>query len=133
MIVWAFAGCGPARPQTVPVSGKVTFDGGRVPGPGRLYFTVAEPAEGFPSRPGIAAFSENGQFNVTTFVDGDGLMPGRYRIGIECWKVPPTMEGPPAESYLPVKYQSPLTTGWEITVEPKSPPVYIELDVLTES
>jgi hypothetical protein len=121
--------CGPQRPETVPVSGVVTFEGRQVPGEGRLFFTPVESAPGFPGRPGIAPFDEEGNFTTKTYVTGDGLMPGRYLIGAECWKVPPTMDGPPAESYLPPKYQSPQTSGWEVSIEPGAKPQVIELDI----
>ena len=50
------AGCGDNRPTTVPVTGTVTFRGGPMPEKGMMFFTVLEPAEGFPARPGVADF-----------------------------------------------------------------------------
>jgi len=122
-------GCGPHRPKTVPVSGRVTMDGGEMPGHGMLYFTPGEPAAGFPRRPGLAAFEPDGRFTVTTFEPGDGLMPGRYLVGAECWQVPPTMEGPAAKSYLPTKYQAAQTSGWEVLIEPGSSRRVLALEI----
>ena len=126
------AGCGPKRNEPVPVTGVVTMDGGRVPGAGRLYFTADKAAEGVPLRPGVAVFNEQGRFAAKSFRKGDGLLPGTYRVGAECWKTMPTMEGPPAESYLPPKYQSPLTSGWEVVVEPGSKPIEVTFDIVTK-
>ena len=101
------AGCGPDRPQTVPVRGKVTFSGEAPPAPGMVYFAPVEVAEGFPRRPGRAWFERDGKFTVTSFSEGDGLVPGTYRVRVECWKKVPTM-GTPGESYIAADHQ--LTT-----------------------
>ena len=39
------------------------------------------------------AFGTDGQFKAKTFEPGDGLMPGKYSISIECWDVPPNTTG----------------------------------------
>ena len=124
------AGCRPAGPETVPVSGKITFGGGEWPKPGMLYFTPIKPAQGLPSRPGRARFDIDGDFTVTTFDKGDGLIPGAYKVGVECWEVPPQMDSPQAaKSYVPTKYQSPITSGLEVTVEPRQRSVKLRFAV----
>jgi hypothetical protein len=94
------AGCGPDRPDMVPVSGKVTFGGAAPPGEGAIYFAPIEVAEGAARRPGRAMFDTSGRYEVTSFEDADGLVPGTYRVRLECWKTAPTMDKP-GESYLP--------------------------------
>jgi hypothetical protein len=113
----------------VPVRGKITLGGGQWPKPGLLYFTIEEPAEGLPGRPGTAKFDTDGNFTVTSFDEGDGLIPGTYKIGVECWEVPPTMEGPPAKSYVSPVYESPATSGLTLIVEPGSQAVTLTWDV----
>ena len=123
------SGCGPDRPQTIPVSGKLTFRGGPPPAPGALYFTSDDPAEGFSRRPASADFNAEGRFTVKSWEAGDGLVPGRYQVTVECWEVPPNMDGQPVKSYVPEKYQSSLTTDLEVEVASADGSQELELDV----
>ena len=113
----ASAGCRDSGPQTVPVHGQITYGGGDWPAEGVLYFTPAEPAPGFPAKPGRASFDVQGRFSVTSFRDGDGLLPGEYRVNVECWKFRPEMgslERP--ISYVPDQFQSGMTNGFRVVV-----------------
>ncbi len=92
LLISLLAGCGPDRPQTVAVGGKVTFDGGPPPAAGMVYFAPLEPAEGFPRRAGQAAFDASGQYEATSFEPGDGLRPGKYRVRVACWRQAPMLE-----------------------------------------
>jgi len=95
-------GCGGDRPQTVPVRGKITFGGGPCPAAGFIDFQPIEPAEGYPSRPGSGEFAEDGSYTVTSYEPGDGLVPGRYRVHIECWQeLPDEASMSPGVSYVP--------------------------------
>ena len=126
------AGCGGnRRPQTIPVEGVVTFGGGPWPKPGMLRFTMEMPSSGMPYRPATAAFDTDGTLlNVSTFKKGDGLVPGKHQIGVECWEFPPSqLGGPPAKSYVPHRYRSPSTSGLTLTVEPNQKVVLLKLDV----
>jgi len=123
------AGCGRAGPEIVPTRGKVTLDGGAWPKPGVIYFTPLKPAEGFPRRPGTGHFDTDGTFTVTTLDPGDGLIPGTYRIAVECWEVWPE-EKPPGKSYVAEPYTSPARSGLELTVEPGTRgPVEVKHDI----
>ena len=104
---------------------------GEWPASGKLFFAPVEPAEGYPRRPGSATFDTRGQFVASTWRDGDGLTPGSYRVRVECWRVPPTMGGPPEKSYLPPQYANPSASDLEVTVQPDSDPVTLEWDVAT--
>lgn len=97
------------RPQTVRVSGVVTFDGEPPKHPGALFFAPLEIAEGLPKRGGRALFELDGKFQATSFEDGDGLVPGTYRVRIESWKQPPSM-GKPGVSYIPKGFEPPELT-----------------------
>jgi len=107
----------------VPVQGKVTFDGGPPPAEGGIFFAPVEVAAGLPRRPGMARFGMDGQFTVTSFSGGDGLVPGTYRVNVECWKVPPTMETP-GESYVADDYHPA-----DVKVAPDAGSVDVPLDV----
>lgn len=90
-------------PQTIAVNGRVTFDGGVCPGAGDIRFTPVSPAANAPRRPGYATFGTDGRFLVRSFKEGDGLVPGTYRVRIECWKKAPAM-GNPGISHMPAGF-----------------------------
>ena len=98
--------CGPGRPTTIPVTGTVTFGGKAPPAEGAIYFAPLEPAPGYDKRPGRARFGTDGLFAATSFEDGDGLLPGTYRVSIECWKSPPLM-GAAGNSHVPPDFTPP--------------------------
>ena len=123
-------GCGKGDLDVVPVTGRVTLAHGGWGRPGMIYFAPLEPAAGYPRLPGMGDVDRDGNFRATTQPDRDGLVPGKYRVGLEMWEVPPTMGGPPAKSYLPAKYQSAATSGLEIVVPADSAdPIVAEWDV----
>jgi hypothetical protein len=125
------AGCGgDGRPEMIPVTGKVTFNGAKPPGPGTLWFTIDEAAPGFPSRPATGDFDAEGNYSAKTFEPGDGLIPGKYKIRIDCWEVPPTMGGPPAKSFVPAKYQSPQTSELTVEIAPGEDAKEVNFDVV---
>lgn len=122
-------GCGGNPHGTVKVSGKVTVNGETPPGPGTISFTVATPASGFPSRPAMAKFDTSGEYTVTSFDPGDGLVPGHYKVAVECYETPPNMEGKPVKSYIPKKYMNGETSGFELEIEPGSKPVQFPIAI----
>ena len=116
-------GCGGGDRLTVPVEGRVTFDGGPCPAPGSIRFGPLETASGYPRRPGHAAFGTDGKFVAGAFEEDDGLVPGRYSVIIECWKDPPR-DGKPGISYVPEDYPS-----HELVVEGTSDGIKADYDV----
>ncbi|MGD9126567.1 MAG: hypothetical protein PVH19_04235 [Planctomycetia bacterium] len=129
LVAVLFCGCGPSRPKTVPVHGKVTYFGGEWPSPGMLYFAPKESAEGFPLRPASAELAKDGTFTVSSFEEGDGLLPGKYVVTIECWKVAPTMRNPNPSSAVPRKYQSQETSDFIVDVSEDQSSIEITFDV----
>jgi hypothetical protein len=93
-LVVLLGGCGHEGPVTVPVRGRVTFDGAAPPAEGMVYFAPEQVPAGLPRRPGRGRFGTDGTYRVTSFEDGDGLVPGTYRVRVECWKKAPTMSEP---------------------------------------
>jgi hypothetical protein len=77
-------GCGGSDLPLVPVKGQVTFAGGPCPAPGRISFSPAA-GSGAVSRPAWAKFDTDGKYAATSFREGDGLLPGHYRISISCY------------------------------------------------
>jgi hypothetical protein len=74
------AGCGPSRPGTVPVSGRVTWQGKPIV-EGRITFY---PATG---RPATAAIGSDGVYHLRTFQGNDGAVLGKYCVTIEAKRV----------------------------------------------
>jgi hypothetical protein len=125
-------GCGSGKPGIVPVSGTVTLDGGPMPAEGTVWFTAVESAPGFPMRPAVGDFGPDGKYQAKSWEPGDGLMPGKYKVWVACYKVPPTMGGPPPVSHLPRKYAGTATSGLELTVESGSDPVTYDIDLASK-
>jgi hypothetical protein len=118
------AGCSKSdRPLTVPVAGTVTFAGGPPPSDGSLRFAPIEVAEGLPNRPGRADFDASGKFSARSFAENDGLVPGTYKVMLECWKVVP-VDGKPGVSHIPTGYEPP-----ELVVDRDAEGVKFDLDV----
>lgn len=70
----------------VGVNGTITFDGQPPPKSGSIIYNPVPGSglEGLPMRPGRASFREDGKFVATSFQEGDGLLPGRYRVKVTC-------------------------------------------------
>jgi hypothetical protein len=120
-------GCSGERPITVPVSGQITFGGGACPGEGTIVFSPIAVEKGLPRRPGTARFQSDGAFTVTSFREGDGLIPGHYRPIVSCWKGEPRNDDPSSFERLnnvPKNYQPE-----EVVVMASAPAVVVKLDV----
>jgi len=82
------AGCGGTGSpfESVPVSGKVTYeDGSPIPVQGmKLYFHSLEPPkDGMHPRPATVGTDPSGQFSdVTTYKYADGLVLGKHKVTI---------------------------------------------------
>ncbi len=110
-----------SRQSAIPIHGRVTLDKGPWPTEGILCFLPIKPAPGFPSRAAAVNFSADGNFPAPTpWAEGDGIVPGRYKVYVECWKVPPTREGPDPVGYAAPKYQSAATSDIEVEITPQS-------------
>lgn len=118
-------GCGENR-GLVPVRGRVTFDGGPPPKPGRLSFGPTMAAEGFVQRPGQARFDADGKFEVTSYQPGDGLTPGDYRLTVMCVERDPQ---PVPGGLEAVTYVAPGYKGQEVAVAVGSGPMELNIDV----
>lgn len=116
------SGCGPGvdLERTVPASGTLTYQGKPLEG----YKIVFHPVE---DRQGATAESGNGgAFALGTNEPGDGAAPGKHKISINF--IAEKMEGEPGKEVftkltpkikIPVKYQTPETSGVEIEIPEK--------------
>jgi len=120
----AAGGCKPAtnRPATAPVSGVVTLQGSPVAGATVSFQAV----DG--SRSSVAITDVSGRYELTTFVRGDGAVPGDYHVAItkitqeavgtpagEKYE-PPTGPIPEPKNELPPKYANADKSGLAATV-----------------
>jgi hypothetical protein len=113
--------------MTVPVSGRITFAGSACPAEGTIVFSPVAVEKGLPRRPGTARFQQDGEFTVTSFREGDGLIPGRYRPIISCWKGEPRNDDPSSFerlNYVPSSYKAD-----EVVVSRTEGAVVVKLDV----
>lgn len=143
-VVWALGlsgallgGCGTASESgLVPVSGRITLNGGPWPRPGKITF-VPKGGDGSKLRPASADFDTNGDFTVSSFDGNKGLYPGDYWISVECWEELPGMANPnavkgeegkkslvmsPGKSAVPKIYQSHETSKLSLKVESSGSP-----------
>lgn len=100
-----------------------------MPAAGSVFFTPIETIGGHPQRPAVADFGVDGNYSVSSYADVEGLFPGIYEAHIHCWKVPPTMSGPPPRSHLPAKYGKGDTSGVKLTVEENSSGKEFNIDI----
>src|SRR4051812_27112672 len=85
ILMLVVSGCRREQKMTVPVTGYITFAKSSCPADGTIVFSPVAVEKGLPRRPGTAAFHTDGAFAVTSFHDGDGLIPGRYQPIVNCW------------------------------------------------
>jgi hypothetical protein len=124
------------RPQTVPVTGSVTYNGQPVDG-ATVTFSPDVPIMELASKHGAFGTTDaEGKFTLKTFEDGDGAVPGTYRVSIAKYDRPvsavdpnfneetdyePPDENaapvPPPKSLIPEKYASIGKSGLTETVK----------------
>jgi hypothetical protein len=111
------AGCGSDNGGMVPVTGHVTWEGQPVT-TGNITFTPAEVTKS--ARLATGQIQSDGSFAMTTLKQGDGVLPGTYRVAISSAPPPPMeiIEGQVIPTGpVPVSYNDPSSSGLEVTVE----------------
>jgi hypothetical protein len=81
-VLVAFGGCGKDRLDVSPVRGKVVCNGQGVPQATVIFFPVEATDEMAAKMRPFAYAGMDGQFEIKTYVDGDGAPPGKYRVSI---------------------------------------------------
>jgi hypothetical protein len=110
LIFAAIIGC-KKNLDLVKVEGTVICDGQAVPGQGTITFLPVMDSDFEMVRQGTARFSRDGQFSASTYTQGDGLLPGRYNVKIECWETAPSFNGSKGVSLIERKYLESGTTS----------------------
>jgi hypothetical protein len=109
LMVACLSGCGDSGPVTKTVQGTITFKGGPPPATGKITLAPVEVTEPFPRRPARGDFDEKGNFTLTTFDSGDGIIPGRYSVNVTCWREKPTLETRQSANYVPPNFEHEVT------------------------
>jgi hypothetical protein len=79
------AGCGRSELRTVPVKGKVSYNGKPV----AKAMVKFEPASAQKSRPAMGTTDDDGNYTAGTTATAKGLMPGEYKVSILAYLPPP--------------------------------------------
>ncbi|MBN1394170.1 MAG: hypothetical protein JW959_04035 [Pirellulales bacterium] len=112
-----FSGCGPDRPTTAPVGGKITYQGKPV-AEGTIIFY---PKHG---RLAIGKIGPDGAYRLTTFTSNDGAAPGLYVVTIEAKQV--------SGGYQPKSLEDELKKGFGApTIIWLAPQIYAERETST--
>ena len=88
LLLGVASGCGGGgEKEVIPIRGKVTCNGEPVTS-GRVTFVPdADPAvDENPGKPAGGQLEENGEFELTTYVQGDGVVVGTHRVSV--WRNP---------------------------------------------
>lgn len=123
-VLVCFSGCGKNNALTKQVRGQVTFEGAAPLAEGQITLAPIEGAPTYPRRPASGDFDKSGTFRLTTFTKDDGIIPGKYRVNINCWREPPTLKTKLSANYVPADFK------FEVTIDANaSEPVELRIDV----
>lgn len=141
-LAWAMtlvlvAGCGSSLPETVPVGGRVTWQGEPVT-QGTVAFMPVEPAEGPLRRAAVGRIRPDGSYRLSTFGRFDGALPGQYRVAITDAEDFPfeaieteSAETPAARGVLPATYALAHGSGLTAVVPADARKVQFDFDLPT--
>src|SRR4051812_48506293 len=80
VVLLACAGCGNGHLRVYPVAGKILLDGQPMEGGGSIAFIPIEGQEG--KAAGGSIDEEDGSYKISTYAEGDGSIPGKFRVVI---------------------------------------------------
>lgn len=125
LAVVSSVGCGGGeRPKTIPISGRVTFNG-QPPGEhGRLHFQPTQAASGYSKRPAGGSFTAEGPYRVMSWEPDDGLVPGHYTVSL--------MPADPNNTKIPPKYREGGSSGLEVDVPVDQSSIEYNIDIVTK-
>jgi hypothetical protein len=106
------------------VSGKVQYKSGKPAAGGKVGFQTVINDHPVTAAAGVA---DDGTFTATTYVAGDGLPAGTYKVSIAG---PRVGDGQAAKdlAYVPIRYRDPETSGLTCRVVPGPNTVTFEID-----
>ncbi|QDU28239.1 hypothetical protein ETAA8_33390 [Anatilimnocola aggregata] len=119
------AGCGDTGPKTYKIPGKLVYeDGTPVPAASVVFQTTLD-GQVIPAR-GVS--TPEGQFELTTFNDGDGVVAGEHDVAIS--PVPAPEGAKPVQPPVPSKYGDFANSGLRTSVTPETKEIVITIDRL---
>ena len=124
-------GCAPAAPKTVKVKGVVTFAGSKLTS-GTIAFIPETVATGEPMRPVAVELNPAGEYTLSSFNPGDGIIPGNYLVTVVSYDRPPGGPGAVGQEIwaIPRKYGNTQTSGLRATISEDDPqPVELDFDL----
>lgn len=141
VIVCCLLGCSGAKgPATAKVSGVVKYNGAPVDGATVIFSPIAG------GRPATGITDAQGHYDLSTFGDKDGAVPGEFKVTVQKTKTEgetPTnltyeqinemqvrgeqVPGPVTKNLLPEKYLSPISTDLNASVKSGTNDVPLEL------
>ena len=107
LLAATMTGCGDGRPRRVPVSGQVLIDGEPLTH-GQIRLTPAD------ARPATAEIGPDGRFTLTTFDEGDGVVPGVHPVAVAANEY---LSETRQRWHAPKKYAHPTTSGLTATID----------------
>ncbi len=120
LVAFTVAGCsGDSPPDTVPVSGKVTYKGNPVTS-GQVLFQPMKALGGEGAatslmRPAVGTIGDDGRYSMKSFGEGEGVLPGEYEVAVISYADEPTpeqyAEGATRKLAVPERYTNGATSG----------------------
>jgi hypothetical protein len=118
-------GCGSSGPTTIPIRGEVIYKGAQLKDvPQGLVHYIPNSSDG---RQASGRLQADGSFVLTTFQNGDGVVPGEYDIVVSAYSARSELSREQVEAargvvpkpglLIPEKYTEPTTSGLSDTVD----------------
>jgi hypothetical protein len=118
------SGCGgDSRPTTVPVSGKITWNGEPLKS-GTVAFVPTGDKQTYPAS---GVIDSSGNYKMTTFKTGDGVIPGDYQVSVIVLEGADPATKSEGKRVLPEKYDKAATSGLTTSIKPGEGPKTIDL------
>ncbi len=116
----ACTGCGDDHPHTVTVQGTVIYQGQPLEGGELTFQPLMTNTDGL-RRPATGQIATDGTYQLSTFSQGDGALPGEYHVAITSLVGPAPIEvvdggRSTRESRIPLKYGNPASSGLRASV-----------------
>lgn len=116
-LVVGLIGCGKSGPETVSVTGTVTYQGKPVTN-GMISFLPVDPQKG---RSAMGKIDSGGRYVAMTSETLRGLLPGEYIVTVAAFKTPiadlsPAKSAPADNLVVPARYTDPKTSPLKLSV-----------------
>jgi hypothetical protein len=108
---WGCGAAGGTPTELIPVKGKMTYKGQPL-AKGVVEFEARDYG-----RSASGDLQPDGTFVLTTFKDGDGVVPGRHRVFVTGTGLPGKTANKKSRELVPVKYTQPNTSGLTAEVD----------------